>query len=128
MSDTSIFQDATSLDIWSYDKLEELLANATANATGPLFKSLHEPRVIFFLHLLGLDTTGHSFRPHSKEYMRNIQVVDSIVKKTETLLEHFYGSDGKTAFIFTADHGMSNIGNHGDGGKHLSITVYDVNC
>jgi phosphatidylinositol glycan class N len=51
--------------------------------------------------------------------MRNIQVVDSIVQRTESLLDNFYGHDGGTAFIFTADHGMSNIGNHGDGGKLL---------
>jgi GPI ethanolamine phosphate transferase 1 len=55
--------------------------------------------------------------------MKNIQVVDSIVKKTESLLDNFYGYDGKTAFIFTADHGMSNIGNHGDGGEHISTNV-----
>lgn len=46
--------------------------------------------------------------------MRNIQVVDSIVNQTERLLREFFNDD-KTAYIFTADHGMSNIGNHGDG-------------
>lgn len=51
-----------------------------------------------------------------QEYMANIQVVDEIVKQTEELMREFY-KDEETAFIFTADHGMSKIGNHGDGGK-----------
>lgn len=48
--------------------------------------------------------------------MKNIQVVDDIVKQTEALFSEFYRDDA-TAFVFTADHGMSRIGNHGDGGK-----------
>lgn len=47
--------------------------------------------------------------------MKNIQVVDDIVGETEKLLSQFYGDD-ETSFVFTADHGMSKIGNHGDGG------------
>jgi len=47
--------------------------------------------------------------------MENIKVVDDIVNQTERLLSQFYG-DEDTVFIFTADHGMSKIGNHGDGG------------
>lgn len=52
--------------------------------------------------------------------MRNIQVVDDLVQKTELLFEKFY-NDKETAFIFTADHGMSNIGNHGDGSMFDSL-------
>ena len=48
--------------------------------------------------------------------MANIQVVDEIVKQTEAMFNEFYRDD-ETAFIFTADHGMSKIGNHGDGGE-----------
>ena len=47
--------------------------------------------------------------------MENIKVVDDIVKRTESLVSQFYGDD-ETVFVFTADHGMSKIGNHGDGG------------
>ncbi|KIJ64347.1 hypothetical protein HYDPIDRAFT_133114 [Hydnomerulius pinastri MD-312] len=105
-------KDATTLDTWVLDQLRVLFQNASQDAT--LNSNLHEDKVIFFLHLLGLDTTGHSYRPHSKEYMNNIQVVDNVVRDTEKLFSQFY-EDEDTSFIFTADHGMSKIGNHGDG-------------
>ncbi|KAI0334221.1 PigN-domain-containing protein [Cubamyces sp. BRFM 1775] len=105
-------KDATALDVWVLDHLRALFHNATANPT--LDARLKGDQTVFFLHLLGLDTTGHSYRPHSKEYMANIQVVDEIVKQTEALFREFYG-DEETAYVFTADHGMSKIGNHGDG-------------
>ncbi|TFK28974.1 GPI ethanolamine phosphate transferase 1 [Coprinopsis marcescibilis] len=105
-------KDATALDVWVLDQLKMLLEEAEVDQV--LNNDLRQDKVVFFLHLLGLDTTGHSYRPHSKEYMNNIQVVDDIVKQTETLINNFYG-DKETSFIFTADHGMSVIGNHGDG-------------
>ncbi|KAF5331414.1 hypothetical protein D9611_011869 [Ephemerocybe angulata] len=110
--DEDFTKDATALDLWVLDHLEELFRNATTNAK--LNHELRQNKVVFFLHLLGLDTTGHSYRPHSKEYMNNIRVVDDIVQRAEALLSEFYGDDD-TSFIFTADHGMSEIGNHGDG-------------
>ncbi|KAF8885809.1 Phosphatidylinositolglycan class N-domain-containing protein [Infundibulicybe gibba] len=110
--DEDFTKDATALDIWVLDHLRLLFKNATMNAA--LDSELRSEKVIFFLHLLGLDTTGHSYRPHSQEYMNNIRVVDSIVRQTEELFSEFY-QDEETAFIFTADHGMSTIGNHGDG-------------
>ena len=129
--------DATALDVWSLDQLKNLFKNATTDTK--LMGQVRHDKVIFFLHLLGLDTTGHSYRPHSKveltschdipplvdipyrqEYMENIRVVDNIVKETEQLVEDFYG-DRSTAYVFTADHGMSEIGNHGDGRQdHLT--------
>ncbi|KAG6336740.1 hypothetical protein ID866_2345 [Astraeus odoratus] len=65
---------ATALDTWVLDQLRNLFQNASTDATLDLH--LRQDKVIFFLHLLGLDTTGHAYRPYSKEYMRNIQVVD----------------------------------------------------
>ena len=57
--------------------------------------------------------------------MNNIQVVDSIVRETEKLFWDFYG-DEETSFIFTADHGMSKIGNHGDGGEPACTLVKTI--
>lgn len=59
-----MFQDATELDVWVLDQLKSLFRNATTDEA--LDAQLRAPQVVFFLHLLGLDTTGHSYRPHSK--------------------------------------------------------------
>lgn len=89
-----------------------MFRSATENST--LDTTLREDKNVFFLHLLGLDTTGHAYRPYSKEYLHNIKVVDKGVEEITKLAEDFYG-DGQTAFVFTADHGMSDWGSHGDG-------------
>lgn len=104
--------DATHLDIWVFDRVKALFAEASKNAT--LDNALRQDKVVFFLHLLGLDTTGHAYRPYSKEYLHNIKVVDQGVQEITKLIENFYNDD-KTAFVFTADHGMSDFGSHGDG-------------
>ncbi|CBF79187.1 hypothetical protein AN7049.2 [Aspergillus nidulans FGSC A4] len=104
--------DATALDIWVFDKVKELFASAKKDPE--LNAKLREDKNVFFLHLLGLDTTGHGYRPYSKEYLRNIKLVDQGIKEISQLVEDFYGDD-KTAFVFTADHGMSDWGSHGDG-------------
>ncbi|KAH8804798.1 GPI ethanolamine phosphate transferase-like protein [Xylogone sp. PMI_703] len=105
-------QDASHLDIWVFDGVKALFEEASKNAT--LNAALREDKVVFFLHLLGLDTNGHAYRPYSPEYLNNIKLVDQGVKEISQLVENFYG-DGKTAFVFTADHGMSDWGSHGDG-------------
>ncbi|KAI0840843.1 GPI ethanolamine phosphate transferase 1 [Hypoxylon sp. FL0890] len=105
-------KDALELDIYVFDHVKEVFAAAEKNKT--LNNALRQDKVVFFLHLLGLDTTGHSYRPYSKEYLRNIKVVDQGVKEISELIRKFYGDD-RTAFVFTADHGMSDWGSHGDG-------------
>ncbi|KAI2635043.1 PigN-domain-containing protein [Xylaria nigripes] len=105
-------QDAVHLDLWVFDHVTELFAAAGKNKT--LNNALRQDKIVFFLHLLGLDTTGHSYRPYSKEYLHNIKVVDEGVKQITSVIQKFYGDD-RTAFVFTADHGMSDWGSHGDG-------------
>lgn len=40
----------------------------------------------------------------------------------EELIEEFYKHDGKTAYVMTADHGMTNWGSHGAGNPHETLT------
>lgn len=110
--DEDATQDATLLDIWVFDKVKALFASAKTDSE--LNAKLREDKLVFFLHLLGLDTSGHAYRPYSKEYLHNIKIVDQGVREITELIENFYGDD-ETAFVFTADHGMSDWGSHGDG-------------
>ncbi|ORZ24376.1 Phosphatidylinositolglycan class N-domain-containing protein [Absidia repens] len=105
--------DASYLDTWVFDHVKTLFKNATQDKT--LDQQLRQNQNVFFLHLLGLDTNGHAHRPHSKEYHDNIGLVDRGVEEMVNLIENFYGHDGKTSYVFTADHGMNNRGAHGDG-------------
>lgn len=95
-----------------FDKVEEMFKAAAGNSS--LNAVLRQDKIVFFLHLLGLDTTGHAYRPYSNEYLHNIKIVDQGVEKMSKIIEDFY-DDGRTAFVFTADHGMSDMGSHGDG-------------
>lgn len=104
--------DATQLDTWVFDRVKELFTSAKNDPE--LNAELRQDKLVFFLHLLGLDTTGHGFRPYSKEYLHNVKVVDQGVREITHLIERFYNDD-KTAFVFTADHGISDWGSHGDG-------------
>ncbi|KAH7382469.1 Phosphatidylinositolglycan class N-domain-containing protein [Phaeosphaeria sp. MPI-PUGE-AT-0046c] len=105
-------KDAWVLDEWVFERVKQFFADAKTNAT--LDAQLRKDKNVFFLHLLGLDTTGHAHRPYSWQYLQNIQIVDRGVQEITKIIEDFYDDD-QTAFVFTADHGMSDWGSHGDG-------------
>ncbi|KAI9028591.1 Phosphatidylinositolglycan class N-domain-containing protein [Hyaloraphidium curvatum] len=117
--DEDFSKDASWLDTWVFDKVEELFRNASSNPE--LSHLMRQDRIVFFLHLLGLDTNGHAFRPHSDTYLGNIRLVDSRLPALVDLFEGFYG-DRRTAYVFTADHGMNSRGAHGDGDKENTET------
>ncbi|KAF9501159.1 hypothetical protein BDN71DRAFT_1479720 [Pleurotus eryngii] len=94
--------NASALDFWVLENLEKLFRSSTDDPI--LASQLNADKNVFFLRLGGLDITGHSYRPHSKEHMNNIQAVDRIVR-----------AYSQTSFLFTADHGMSVTSVHGDG-------------
>ena len=105
-------KDAVELDTWVLQRMRDVFARAQHDPKADA--RLRQPKTLFFMHLLGLDTTGHTYRPMSPEYVGNTIVVDEIVRQVSHLFEDFYG-DNRTAFLVTADHGMSRKGNHGDG-------------
>uniref|UniRef100_A0A9L0ID54 GPI ethanolamine phosphate transferase 1 n=1 Tax=Equus asinus TaxID=9793 RepID=A0A9L0ID54_EQUAS len=72
----------------------------------------------------GIDTNGHAHRPSSREYKDNIKIVDAGIKEIVSMFKHFYGNDGKTAFVFTADHGMTDWGVHGAGHPSETLTPF----
>ncbi|KAL2307900.1 hypothetical protein Nmel_000891, partial [Mimus melanotis] len=113
-------EDAAKLDIWVFDHVKSFFNSSRSNQT--LFSALNEEKVVLFLHLLGIDTNGHAHRPNSREYQENIKQVDEGVQEIVSLIDDFYGNDGKTAFILTSDHGMTDWGSHGAGHPSETLT------
>uniref|UniRef100_A0A2K6T6J1 GPI ethanolamine phosphate transferase 1 n=1 Tax=Saimiri boliviensis boliviensis TaxID=39432 RepID=A0A2K6T6J1_SAIBB len=112
--------DATKLDTWVFDNVKDFFHHARNNQS--LLSKINEEKIVFFLHLLGIDTNGHAHRPSSRDYKDNIKKVDDGVKEIVSMFNHFYGNDGKTTFIFTSDHGMTDWGSHGAGHPSETLT------
>ncbi|CAJ0595509.1 unnamed protein product [Cylicocyclus nassatus] len=113
--------EAYKLDEWVFDHVEAFF-NKAKNDT-QLWQSLRQDRNVFFLHLLGLDTNGHGNKPYSKEYVENIGIVDRGIESTQRVFDDYFG-DQATAWIFTADHGMTDWGSHGAGSDEEVLTPF----
>ena len=111
--------DASKLDSWVFDKVREMFTRAKTNES--LAVSLSQDKVVFFLHLLGIDTNGHAHRPRSKEVMDNLKFVDSNIEEISKMIADYYGDD-KTVFVVTSDHGMTDWGSHGAGLPEETMT------
>eukprot|EP00835_Amoeboradix_gromovi_P001831 NODE_92_length_21718_cov_0.361950.p5 type:complete len:611 gc:universal NODE_92_length_21718_cov_0.361950:5451-7283(+) len=114
------------------DGVFNLFEKAKSNST--LLKQLHEPS-IFFFHFCGVDSAGHAFRPHSVEYVNTVKQVDKYLEEISVLFNSFYGQpdesetqnmDSDTTWIYTADHGMSDRGSHGDSDPNSVKTPFVI--
>ncbi|XP_064640731.1 GPI ethanolamine phosphate transferase 1-like [Lineus longissimus] len=114
--------DLSKLDTWVFDKVKDFFQDARFNKS--LSKKLNDDKVVFFLHLLGIDTNGHANRPNSEEYLHNIKVVDDGISEIVAHIEDYFKHDKQTAYVFTADHGMTNWGSHGAGHPHETLTPF----
>lgn len=101
-------KDGRVLDTWVFEHFHQWLDSTAHNAT--LKELLRQDKCVIFLHLLGIDTNGHAHRPYSKEYLENIRYVDREIERVVQRLDAYF-ADNKTAYVFTADHGMNNKGN-----------------
>ncbi|KAL6899308.1 hypothetical protein ACP4OV_005966 [Aristida adscensionis] len=108
----TLVADASFLDHWSFDQFQGLLNRSFDDVK--LRQLLLQDKLVIFLHLLGCDTNGHAHRPYSDIYLNNVKVVDQIAESMYNLMENYF-KDNQTAYVFTADHGMSDKGSHGDG-------------
>lgn len=105
-------EDLSMLDTWVFNKVAAFLEESDRDMK--LKAKVEQDKVIFFLHLLGIDCNGHAHRPHSREYIGNMASVDRGVRAIYDLFQSRF-PDNSTAYVFTSDHGMGNNGAHGDG-------------
>eukprot|EP01080_Neovahlkampfia_damariscottae_P008519 gene8519-343_t len=106
-------RDPKELDEWVFKKFNKLKNH----------KKLKQEKVFLFLHLLGMDSAGHSFKPNSPEYIEGIKYLDLEISKLYKTIEEMF-PDKKTTYIFTSDHGMTDRGSHGSGELDCTRTPF----
>uniref|UniRef100_A0A182VQS3 GPI ethanolamine phosphate transferase 1 n=1 Tax=Anopheles minimus TaxID=112268 RepID=A0A182VQS3_9DIPT len=107
------------LDLWVFDRVQQFLSSDQTKRT-----VLTQQKIILFLHLLGLDTAGHVHKPHSELFTENLIAVDRGIESIVKMIEQATANDGRTAYIFTSDHGMTDQGSHGAGDPFETDTPF----
>ncbi|XP_075169933.1 phosphatidylinositol glycan anchor biosynthesis class N [Haematobia irritans] len=106
------------LDQWVFQRVKKLLARKYQELK-------QEEQTIFFLHLLGLDTAGHVHKPGTDLFLENLLYTEKEITRMYDLFEATF-QDEKTVYVLTSDHGMTNAGSHGAGGKYETETPFFI--
>ncbi|VDN10134.1 unnamed protein product [Dibothriocephalus latus] len=107
-------ENITQIDDWVVDKFSAFMVNnshllLTEEGVREDFRRGN----FIFLHLSAADQLGHTAKPNSPEYVKMIRNLDSNIGRIMKLFSDLpFGEDIllETAFILTADHGMTDWG------------------
>lgn len=100
-------------DIWTLKKASAFLNSSHANPD--LHSRLMEDKIVLYMQLNGVDTSGHYWHSENAGFLKKVEVLDAVVRNLTAAVEDFYGNDGSTAFLLTSDHGQTPEGRHGGG-------------
>ena len=121
LEDFAASNDHAALDEWVFDRTIEILDGRSLSAEDEANgrsrdterAALEGERVVFLLHLLGLDSAGHAYKPFG-DSVAGVKAVDNVTADlSRSAFERRFDQtprDGGTTFLFTADHGMSSRG------------------
>ncbi|VDD75096.1 unnamed protein product [Mesocestoides corti] len=119
-------ENITQVDDWVVDRFSEFMTAESdlllkTDSSGSAADGFRRGNLVF-LHLSAADQMGHTQKPGSEEYTRMIQNIDANIARVLKLFEGNKQLAQETAFIFTADHGMTEWGSHGAGSLHETVT------
>ncbi|XP_030379799.1 GPI ethanolamine phosphate transferase 1 [Scaptodrosophila lebanonensis] len=104
------------LDDWVFKRVHLLLQRKQ--------KELRAAKeVVFFMHLLGLDTAGHVHKPGTPLFLENLNFTQHGIWEMYQYFEKVF-PDKRTAYLLTSDHGMTDSGSHGAGAPHETDTPF----
>jgi hypothetical protein len=63
----------------------------------------------------------------SRLYLENIGIVDRGIRALVDIIEESFDHDGKTSFVFTSDHGITNWGKVAFVARHRTL-LKPFNC
>ncbi|TMW41089.1 hypothetical protein DOY81_013832, partial [Sarcophaga bullata] len=106
------------LDKWVFERVKQFLKRKKEDLK-------NETQVVYFLHLLGLDTAGHVHKPNTDLFLENLLYTDKGIKEMYELFEQTF-NDNKTAYVLTSDHGMTDSGSHGAGDNFETETPFFI--